>query len=638
MSKVDFVIVGSSGGGGTIAWLLGRAGYSVVVLEAGSDWAAPLKEEPQREDDPECFNRVSHDEFHYRLDRPEWKRHPRGDYNTYREKPTDQARPFAAGWTGTMLGGGSVIWGVWSFRALPIDYQLKTLFDRTGQLQQLKDWGYSVADWPVPYSEMSPYYNVAESLLAVCGDRDEVNRSIAKSRWYQPLNAVMKFNPNDWNVQFPFPSQPFPLTPVGYAVELGLSGSGCTVARLPSGMVRPESKPYETGVEIGKALQQWDDRPAFWSGADQIWSERVRDACNMCGYCGEYLCWGKRGPKSGARASVIEELKDLPKVEVITNARAYEVVYNARTRRASGVRYLDTSTPDDPKPKLQEARFVIVACGAVQSARLLMMSGRSAGLGNSFDQLGRYAMFHLFGLGIAATLPPKFQGKTRGELGHTGNTMTFEHYFMNDHPNDPKKGKWWKGGTMVSTAKKNPLENATGNVDKVSKFELLAKMEEYARSFEVRLTGDDLPRAANRVDLDPRFVDEYGFPVARITRAFGPAETQMFKLAEDPLRAVLRPLDLDPAKFQPTGGIKTLIGDHQMGTCRMGDDPKESVVDRYCRLHDAPNVFVVDTSFMPSGLGLNPMVSVVANALRVGTWIVKEGIQGCDLESDRLPS
>ena len=68
--------------------------------------------------------------------------------------------------------------------------------------------------------------------------------------------------------------------------------------------------------------------------------------------------------------------------------------------------------------------------------------------------------------------------------------------------------------------------------------------------------------------------------------------------------------------------ILKLIGDHQMGTCRMGDDPKTSVVNRFCRLHDVGNVFVVDSSFMPTGLGLNPMVTVVANALRVGTHIV----------------
>ena len=77
--------------------------------------------------------------------------------------------------------------------------------------------------------------------------------------------------------------------------------------------------------------------------------------------------------------------------------------------------------------------------------------------------------------------------------------------------------------------------------------------------------------------LDPQYVDEYGFPVARITRSFG----------------------------------------------ENGDDPATSVVDRNCRLHDVPNVFVIDTSFFPTGFGLNPMVTVVANALRVGTWIVE---------------
>ncbi|WLA66184.1 GMC family oxidoreductase [Bradyrhizobium diazoefficiens] len=75
-------------------------------------------------------------------------------------------------------------------------------------------------------------------------------------------------------------------------------------------------------------------------------------------------------------------------------------------------------------------------------------------------------------------------------------------------------------------------------------------------------------------------------------------------------------------RAEPTPAILSLVGDHQMGTCRMGDAPETSVVNRFCRLHEAKNVFVVDSSFMPTGLGLNPMVTVVANALRVGTHIV----------------
>jgi choline dehydrogenase-like flavoprotein len=636
VERADFVIVGSSGGGGTIGWLLARAGYRVVILEAGSDWAKPLDTEGLR------FNPTSHDEYRYRLNRPELKRHPRGDYNTFRRTADGQATPFNGAWTGTMLGGGSVIWGAWTFRALPVDFTLATLFANTGQLKQLQDWGYAVPDWPVTYSQMEPFYNVAETLLSCCGDRDEVNSSVLNSGWYKALKNVKGFAQPGWQVPFDFPSGKFPLTSVGYAVEKGFEAADWSSVRLPSGMVQPGSDGYPTAKKLAYTLGQWKDRADFWK-SDKLWSDRIRDACNMCGYCGEYLCWGRTGPKSGARASTLKELGDMKNAEVITDARAYEIVYDERTRRATGVRYLDTRNPDTPVPRLQKGTFVIVACGAVQSARLLLLSGPPAGLGNRFDQVGRYAMFHLFGLGLTCTLPYEFQGTLHGELGHTGNTMTFEHYFFNDQPNAPEKGKWWKGGTMVSTAKKNPLDNATSNiVDKgVHGMDLIRGMEVHTRSYELRLTGDDLPRASNRVDLDPHFVDEYGFPVARITRDFGPAEQQMFRLSEPLMRKVFEPFTRLGATSTPppekVAAIVTLIGDHQMGTCRMGNDPSQSVVDQYCRLHEVPNVFVVDTSFMPTGLGLNPMVTTVANALRVGTWIVQEGMRGTDLESDTLP-
>jgi len=186
---------------------------------------------------------------------------------------------------------------------------------------------------------------------------------------------------------------------------------------------------------------------------------------------------------------------------------------------------------------------------------------------------------------------------------------------------------------MVSTAKKNPLENAIIAAKKGLRGDkLLAAMEDYERSLEVRLTGDDLPRFDNRVDLDPVYVDEYGLPVARITRNFGPAETQMFQLVRPLLEKVFEPYKQLNASVKSTDGIVDLIGDHQMGTCRMGTDPTSSVVDVHCRLHDVPNVYVVDSSFFPTGFGLNPMVTVVANALRVGTWIVEQSKRGGGLD------
>jgi choline dehydrogenase-like flavoprotein len=196
----------------------------------------------------------------------------------------------------------------------------------------------------------------------------------------------------------------------------------------------------------------------------------------MCGFCGEYVCWGLDGPKSGARVSTLRELEHLNNVEIITSAKAYEVVYEPGTRRATGVKYLDVSDPANPRRREQRARFVIVACGAVQSARLLLMSGPPHGLGNQTDMVGRHAMFHLFGLGSKCVLDPRFQGLVRGELGHTGNVVTYDNYFVEEK----ESGRWWKAGTMVSTAKKNPLENAVGAVtnEKKTGKDLLTVLED----------------------------------------------------------------------------------------------------------------------------------------------------------------
>lgn len=624
MAIPDYLIIGSGGGGGTLAWMLAKAGRRVVLLEQGSDWYKPLRDGNLR------YNPQPHDEYRFRLERPETKRRPRGDYNTFRLDDTMEALPFTGGWTGSQLGGGSVLWGGWAMRALPVDFRLARHFQTNGQLEALRQQGYAVADWPVTYREMDPFFAVAETILAVCGDRAEIVRSMQKSAWFQAFKDQPGFveYPEEWTPTIPFPSGVFPMTPPGHVVKHGLNHAGFHACSIPSGVVRPGSPPYATRAALADTLAALPpgQRTGFWAQSpEEIWSANQRDACTMCGFCGEFVCWGKEGPKSGTRTTTIREMEDMPNVEIITDAKAFEISYDPRTRRASGVRYLDISDPENPRTISLRAHNVVVSCGAIQSARLLLMSGPPGGLGNRYDQVGRHVMFHCFGLGASYVLPPKFQGLVHSELGHTGNIMSYEHYFLKD----PADGEWRKAGIVISTAKKNPLENATGKLQNESQIgmKLIDSMEAYARTVELRVTADDLPMSANRVTLDPNYVDEYGLPVARITRRFGPAEEKMFSLAVRESARVFQPM-VDRYGGEPkTGaGNVTLFGDHQLGTCRMGDNPTASVTDRFCRLHDVPNVFVVDSSFMPTGLGLNPMVTVVANALRVGSWIISEGL------------
>src|SRR5438132_216578 len=118
MATSDYIIIGSGGGGGTLAWQLAKAGRRIVLLEQGSDWFKPIKDGALQ------YNPTAHDEYRFRLERPETKRRPRGDYNTFRLNDSMVALPFTAGWTGSQLGGGSVLWGGWAMRALPVDFRL----------------------------------------------------------------------------------------------------------------------------------------------------------------------------------------------------------------------------------------------------------------------------------------------------------------------------------------------------------------------------------------------------------------------------------------------------------------------------------------------------------------------------------
>lgn len=645
MSMYDFVIVGSGGGGGTIAWVLARAGLKVLLLEQGEDFASQAREHADLPfsdpAEPHGFNASLHDEYRFRLERPDPKRRPRGNYNTFRTKVANEATPLRdmGGWTGSVLGGGSMLWGTWCFRALPVDLRLLSHFRALGQEKMLSDWGYAVTDWPVTYQELEPFYNITETLFSVCGNRPAFNKAVTDTEWYKTFAGTAEFGSyGNWNPKFEFLGSEYPLTPVGHFVWEGLRLSGNHPVILPNALVSPDSGPYRTRENLKATLRSMDPsvKKGLWDRPiEKLWSERERDACNLCGYCGEFLCWGRRSPKSGTYSTTLAELTDIPNAEIRTSAVAYEVMYDSRRRQARGVRYLDIRDPDNPRTETVYARNVIVSCGAIQSARLLRMSGPREGLGNSHDQLGRNVMFHMFGWGLKSTLRPEFQGLLHSEFGHTGNVTAFDLYFMQDRrKNAPaeRKGKWCKGGTLGSAAKKNPLEGAFGFVQRSGDAgaPLLEKLGGYTRTVEIRVTGDDLPMPVNRVDLDPTWVDEFGLPVARITRDFGPHEKWAFEVAEESLKAIVQPF-VDSGVIQPdsnnpkiSNGLADLIGDHQLGTCRMGDDPRSSVVDRYCRVHDIENLFVVDSSVFPTGFGLNPMMTVVANALRVGTWIVQE--------------
>src|SRR5690242_69205 len=181
MAKRDFIVVGSGGGGATIAWLLAKRGFSVLLLEQGGDPLASMNPAA-------AFDAQFHDEYRWRLRRPSPTRRPAWDYNTFFDPttgaPAGPIKNSMGGWTNSVLGGGSVGWGVWSLRGLPVDFALRTLFDKTSMGAVIRGLGYAVEDWPLKYSDLAPYYDVAETLFAVSGDRAALKQSVTQSSWY----------------------------------------------------------------------------------------------------------------------------------------------------------------------------------------------------------------------------------------------------------------------------------------------------------------------------------------------------------------------------------------------------------------------------------------------------------------------
>jgi choline dehydrogenase-like flavoprotein len=112
MKNYEFIVVGSGGGGATVAWVLAKAGFRVALLEQGADMSRMVRTSEK------TFNPEMHDEYRFRIERPDPKRRPRGDYNTFRTDARYSAIPLGklGGWTGTALGGGSLLWGAWALR------------------------------------------------------------------------------------------------------------------------------------------------------------------------------------------------------------------------------------------------------------------------------------------------------------------------------------------------------------------------------------------------------------------------------------------------------------------------------------------------------------------------------------------
>lgn len=331
-----------------------------------------------------------------------------------------------------------------------------------------------------------------------------------------------------------------------------------------------------------------------------------RPACNNCGPCDV-------GCPTGARSSADVTYWPLALamgVELRTRCRVREITVDEQGR-ARGVLYYDASGALHE----QRAPLVIIAANGVGTPRLLLNS-RSRhfpdGLANRAGMAGKCLMFHPFG--TASGVLPDSVDSYKGPIGCS--IYSHEHY-----ETDESRG-FIRGFMMQVVRETGPLNEALGGATATRVPWGSGHHDAFAGRFghvvNMGLMGEDLPEMVNEVTLDPTLTDSDGIPAPLVR----------YRLSENSLRMMEYAAKKATEALEAAGARQVFIrnplkqsGWHLLGTCRMGDDPATSVVDRWGRAHDVPNLFIVDGSLMVTSAAVNPTSTIQALALRTADYI-----------------
>jgi choline dehydrogenase-like flavoprotein len=298
-------------------------------------------------------------------------------------------------------------------------------------------------------------------------------------------------------------------------------------------------------------------------------------------------------------------------VRLDVGARAQRVGLDRRGR-ARGVEYVD----GEGRSQLARAGVVVLAANGLGTPRLLLLSacaGHDDGLANSSGLVGRRLMMHPF-----ATVSGVFDEPLRTWVGHAGPKIVSYEFYESDGSRGFVRGAKWSLGGVAG-----PVGIALAHPDDApppwGAGHLAGMRERVGRTMSWGIFTDDLPEDDNRVALDAAHCDGDGLPGVRVRYRIGENTRRM--LAFHAARAE-ESLEAAGARQVHTQVPVRSAGWHLLGTARMGRDPATSVVDRFGRCHDVPNLYVADGSAFVTAAGVNPTSTVAALAARLAEHLV----------------
>jgi gluconate 2-dehydrogenase alpha chain len=539
--EIDVLLVGVGAMGGLVAPIFTDAGLTVVGLEAGP-WRSKADFLPDELGHAYYGRGGLGPKFEQEV--PRWRR---------REGEEAVPATFSLGRMVNGVGGSAGHWGAWLRRFHPWHLRpLSHVRERWGE--QVLPEGSTLADWPLTYEELEPYYTRLEHLIGIAGD--ESNPFIRRSR--------------------PLPMPPLRAFAMGERFRTASAEMGLHAHTVPAGM---------NSIE-------YDGRPATTYTA---WSNGF----------GSFF-----GDRWHPGLSNVPRAVDSGRFELRTHCRVIRVITDGTGAR--GVEYVDPSG----RLRVQRARAVVLASYTFENVRLMFLSAdsrRPEGLGNRSGQLGRHLTSKMFahvngyfpGVSFNRHTGPAAQGVVLDDFvaedfdfvaeGFVGGaTLGAEQQFL---------------PLQISRESLPPDVRGWG---KAYRDHLL----EWQRLGVVRIQPDALPYADHRIELDGRHRDRsgLGLPVVRVTYGLRENELRLAAWMGGKASELLRTMG---ASRTWEGPYFTGVGSsHELGGCRFGTDPGTSVLDPWLAVHDTPNLHVYGGAALPNCPGINPSLTLGAVALR----------------------
>lgn len=573
----DAVIVGSGAAGGMAAHVLTQLGMKVLMLEAGkkvpdeelksTEWPY---EHPRRGDIAPIAHALSAAE--YKIRQPPYPNHFRDYQKVYSYtgggNRADYKRNIVVDEKEHPYTGTNYAW----VRARCVGGKTN-IWGRVAL--RFSDYDFKAKshdgygeDWPLSYDTIAPYYDRVDRLLGITG-------------WKEGLKEMP-----DGVYQ-----RPYKLNYAEYKLRGTLAKMGRTLTQAPVGVTTEGVKNKYRSKCFG------------------------RGACQRGGGCDIHAHFD-------SPTGLIYPAIDTGNLTLRTGAVATEVTVNPATGKARGVRFTDAATG-----KTYEAlgKTVIMAASTLESTRLLLLSKSEkypAGIGNSSGVVGHYFCEHIMGPGATA-LVEELTGKPRTlDDGRPNGFFIPRYRNLTERRKDYIRGFGFQGGAGITM-----FPNQATSLPGFGQAYKQAVREQTGAYINLGAFGEVLARKENRVMLDPAVKDKHGVPVLKFDFRFGENEKKMAADMAD-----------QAAEMLEAGGYKVLQvrrewltegwSIHELGTSRMGADPKTSFCNQFQQSHDVKNLFVVDGSSHVNAGNVNPTWTIMALAIRSCEYLADEMKKG----------